>query len=379
MREVYAKRWQERGHEVVWGFRSPNPGFQYETWNGASAYLLPSKSHDELRTIIDLATGQSGIIETVWKEEGPFDAIQVRNDLALGLRAAQFTRQRDVRFIYRLSYLKSEELCFGYNEGIHCYGVPDYIRGQLGKRVRRILLKESDLTLTISSAMTEYIHSQGIHGPIESLPMGADTSIRSDEIDAKPFKNHFDIKSNYLVYIGTMNPIRQLEFLLPVLKNIYERRPETMLVMVGGRSDEHRDRLKRAAKQHGVCDNVRFTGWVKKETLRRAVVGADIGLSIFPPNYVLRTNSPTKALEYMNLSTPVVGTQTPEQKEIIADTSAGHVIKFETKAFTDTILNLLRHPETRRQMGHRGRKFIENNRSYDILCKRAVALYETYI
>jgi hypothetical protein len=113
MREVYSKHWQNQDHKIVWGFRSSSPGYQYERWNGAPVYLLPSKSHDEFRTIVDLTTRQNGLIKKIWQEEGPFDAIQVRNDVALGLRAAQFARKRDVRFVYRLSHLKSETLCLG--------------------------------------------------------------------------------------------------------------------------------------------------------------------------------------------------------------------------------------------------------------------------
>lgn len=376
MREVYAKRWQERGHEVVWGFRSTEKEIKGEKWRGTPAYLLPSRFHSETRVAIDRLARRNQVLEPLWEAEGPFDVIQVRNDLALGLRATQLARKKDIQFVYRLSHLKPETLSLGYRKGITGYGLSDYLRGQLGKRFRRIILNRADLTLTISDAMTNYLQSRGFQGRVESLPMGADTSIDPTDIDPEPFRERFGIKSDYLVYIGTMNPIRQLEILFPVLKKVRKRYPETKLVMVGGRSDEHRDRLERAAYRHGVADGVCFTGWVEETTLRRAVVGADIGLSVFPPNHVLRTNSPTKALEYMNLATPVVGTQTPEQIEILSESCAGCAVEFETEAFSETILELLADPDTRRQMGRRGREYIENNRSYDLLCERAISFYE---
>ncbi|MFC6888241.1 glycosyltransferase [Halorubrum trueperi] len=378
MREVYTKRWQERGHEVVWGFRSSTSEIQCETWCGAPAYLMPSRTHDEVRTVVDGVTRQNHAIKTLWETEGPFDAIQVRNDLAFGLRAMRLAQSQSVPFVYRLSHLKSEELCLGYRDGVDGYGLTDFLRGQIGKRVRRTILDGADLTLTISDAMTDHLRSQGFCGPIESLPMGADTSLQPTEIDPKPFQDRFDVGSNYLVYIGTMNPIRQLEFLFPVLAQVREQRPDTTLVMVGGRNDEHRNRLKHAAEHYGVADSVCFTGWVEETTLRRAIVGAEIGLSVFPPNYVLRTNSPTKALEYMNHSTPVIGTQTPEQIKILSESGAGRTVEFETGTFSETILNLLTDVDTRKQMGRRGREYIENRRNYDLLCERAVTLYEAH-
>jgi glycosyltransferase involved in cell wall biosynthesis len=332
-----------------------------------------------MRTVIDRVTGRNYPLETLWETEGPFDAIQVRNDLAFGLRAARLARNRSVPFVYRLSHLKSEELCLGYRNGIDGYALSDYLRGQAGKRVRRTLLNSADLTLTISDAMTEHLRSKGFRGPTESLPMGADTALQPTDIDPEQFQHRFGVGSNYLVYIGTMNPIRQVEFLFPVLAQVREQRPDIKLVMVGGRNDEHRNRLERAAEHHGVADGVCFTGWVEKTALRRAVVGADIGLSIFPPNYVLRTNSPTKTLEYMNLSTPVIGTKTPEQIEILSESSAGCTIEFKMEAFSEAILDLLADPDTRKQMGRRGRKYIENKRNYDLLCERAIKLYEAHI
>jgi glycosyltransferase involved in cell wall biosynthesis len=224
--------------------------------------------------------------------------------------------------------------------------------------------------------MSEYHRSRGIGTPIHALTMGADTRIDPASVDPTPFCEQYGLTpGSYLVYIGSMNPLRRLEFCFDVLSEVQKSQPDIRLAMVGGREEERRATLRSAADQRGVGDAVKFTGWVPETTLRQSIRGAAIGLSPLPPNEVFSMNSPTKVLEYLNLETPAVVTRTPEQVEMVETSGAGMAVSYEIISFVDTISELLADAGRRHKMGAAGREYIISTRSYDALYKRAVGYY----
>lgn len=378
LREVYAKRWRDIG-EVVFVMQAKDdtsPGIRM--WEGNRIHVLSSKDYSYLNAARRYATGRVGPVEGIYLEDGPFDMLQVRNDLALGLDAVRLADRHDIPFVYRLSHLKSETLQLGFRNQLPKHSVIDYAIGAVGERVRRVLTKRADAVFTISDAMSSYLVEQGCQTRLEAVPMAADTTINPATIDSRPFQSEWGLEGvPYLVYIGTMNPIRQLEFLFPVLKRIRDEGDDDIkLVMVGGRSESNRERLRAAARESGVAGAVTFTGWVSHETLQQAVVGAKVGLSPIPENYVLRTNSPTKVMEYLNLATPTVATPTPEQKRVLRESGAGKIASRETKEFADAIRQLMADEEHRQRLGRQGREYIVSNRSYDHALERIREVYE---
>lgn len=378
LREVYAKRWQEVG-DVVFVMQATDqikPGTQ--TWKGNQVHVLSKEAYSYLEAAKRYGTRQTNSLEEIYQKEGPFDLVQVRNDLALGLDALRLANRHDIPFVYRLSHLKSETLQLGYRKRLPGYSLTDYARGMVGKQVRRVLTDRADVIFTISEAMSSYLIEQGCRTRLESLPMAADETLDPATIDPTSFQSEWRLLNcTYLVYIGTMNPIRELEFLFPVLKRVrYKVDDDIRLVMVGGRSVDNRNRLQTAAEKFGVANAVTFTGWVSQESLQQAVVGAKIGLSPIPQNYILRTNSPTKLMEYLNLATPAVATPTPEQKRVLNESGAGELASRDAANFADAICRLIDDKERRERLGPQGREYIKSNRTYDRALKRVREAYK---
>jgi len=378
LREVYAKRWPDVG-DIVFVMQATDqtdPGVM--TWHGNQVYVLSGEAYSYLGAAKRHGTRQTNPLERIQRNDGPFDVIQVRNDLALSLYALRLADRNDIPFVYRLSHLKSETLQLGFRKHLPGYSLTDYAKGMIGKRVRGVLIDRADAVFTISEAMSAYLIKNGCQTRLEAIPMAADTALDPTIIDSGPFQSEWGLlDKSYLVYIGTMNPIRQLEFLFPVLKRVrHEVDDDIRLAMVGGRSEENREQLETAADEFGVADAVTFTGWVSQEALQQAVVGAKVGLSPIPQNYVLRTNSPTKLMEYLNLATPTVATPTPEQAQIIEESGAGRLASRETTEFADAVVELLSDEERRHRLGQQGREYIKSNRSYDHALEHVWKIYK---
>ncbi|MFD1585887.1 glycosyltransferase [Halorientalis brevis] len=382
MREVYAKRWQDAGHRVTWIMRpSGNDANSQETWHGSPVYVAPDHVY-RYRNVLGVGSAAgTKWLESIWDAEGGFDVVQVRNDLAAMPPAQQLASTHDIPLVFRHSHLKAETLILGYREGVDGYGLIDYGKGLFGRTIRDRLLADVDAVFTISNAMSQYHREvRGIETPLYSVPMGADTTLLADEIDPEPFCLRYGLPvDEYLIYMGSMNPLRNLEFLFRVLSIVRESKPEVKLALVGGRDERQRERLRSQAEAHAVGDATVFTGWVNETDLHRAIVGAALGLSPLPPNKVFRTNSPTKVLEYLNLGTPAVTTRTPEQVDMVESNGAGKAVDYTPEAFADTILAFLNDSNARREMGSAGREYIAKNRSYYYLNKTVLEKYKSII
>jgi glycosyltransferase involved in cell wall biosynthesis len=319
----------------------------------------------------------AGWLQRVWDRAGPFDVVQVRNDIPAAHLVEKLAARHDVPFVFRHSHLKAETERLGYRTGIEGYGIDGYLKGGVAMHLRDRILRRADAVFTISPAMSEYHRSRGIETPLYDLTMGADTRITPSSIDPRPFCEEYGLTpGSYLVYIGSMNPLRGLEFCFDVISMVRETHPEVRLAMVGGRDEERRTALRRAAERRGVGDAVLFTGWVPEATLHQSIRGAGIGLSPLPPNEVFRMNSPTKVLEYLNLEIPAVVTRTPEQVEMVETSEAGVAVPYRVEPFAAAINELLADDARRHKMGAAGRSYVTSYRSYDALCKMALGYYE---
>jgi glycosyltransferase involved in cell wall biosynthesis len=107
-------------------------------------------------------------------------------------------------------------------------------------------------------------------------------------------------------------------------------------------------------------------------------VTADIGLSPIPTDGVLQTNAPLKVLEYLNLSTPVVATDTPDQRRVLKESGAGRVVPYDTERFTEALIDLLQSGDLNK-MGRQGEEYIENHRSYEILAQSVLGAYDNHV
>jgi len=149
---------------------------------------------------------------------------------------------------------------------------------------------------------------------------------------------------------------------------------------MGGRSSKHRDRLEKKAIKKGVEKETIFTGWIDdRNEINSAIASADIGLSPFPTDSIVRTNAPIKTLEYMSVGTPVVASRTPDQEEVLSDSGAGIAVDYEIEEFSESINNLLQDKNQRIQMGVAGREYIKYNRNFTVLTDKVEEIYNKAI
>ncbi len=381
LKNVYAENLVERGYNITWVMRPASTNqtsISHHSWNGCDVYVLPSSAYTPSRTALKYATGriQSHILFGIGISFDEFDLVHVRNDLSMGLVATYLKKEYQIPYAHQISHCKAEALIEAAEQGFESRQA--WLKGQLGKRLRRYVANSADVVLPISKAMEQHLTTDGYTTSMEVLPTGAEVV---EEIPScQQFKHEYNIDSDFLLlYMGSMSPYRNLEFLFDVLAEVLEKH-DVELAMVGGRSEADQRRLQEQAVEKGVASQVTFTGWISdRDLLQSAIAAADIGLSPFPTDSILRTNAPIKTLEYLAMETPVVASDTPDQKAVIDESGSGFAVKYTCSEFSDAIDQLLSSPELKSNMGTGGRKFLNENRNFDTLTHDIENIYKKCI
>ncbi|MEQ8857275.1 MAG: glycosyltransferase [Pseudomonadales bacterium] len=299
---------------------------------------------------------------------GNYDFIQVKDRFVGGVLALLAARLAGTKYVFWLAYPFPESWIYDAETGAARFPLASRVRGYVSKfLLYRIILKYADFAFVQSEQMKLDIAAEGVNADIlEPVPMGVSES----GLDDFNKGDRFDIGGPVVCYVGTMVRIRRLEFIVESFARVRERVPQARLVMVGGESDEDRERLRRVARSLGIEDSVVFTGWVAREEAWKWMRTADVCVSPFYPTPVLNSTSPTKLVEYLAQGTPVVANDHPEQTRVLRDSGGGLVAPWQPEAFASAILELLRSPCCARAMGLRGRDYVCSQRSYPLIARK---------
>lgn len=346
-------------------------------WSGGDALLCTVPRHRAGQYWVKFWHQVVGLLRA---DPARYDAIQVRDLPVIALWALLIARFKKMPFFYWMSFPQSEgqiarARARGPQSGMR-YWFP-LMQGSIGHWVLyRWVLPYADHVFVQSRRMAEDVAQYGIPmAKMTPVPMGVDLEMALAERLA-PSNDPRLAGRRVVVYLGTLDRARQIEILFQMLALIRKVIPDILLVLAGDTEDgAHRDWLKQQAVQAGVTDLILWTGWLPAQEAWRYVRAAEVGLSPFPRGYLLDSASPTKAMEYMALTLPVVANDNPDQANVIAESGAGICVPFEPEAFASAVISLLDNPAVRQQMGIRGRQYIERERGYDSIAKAVADAY----
>lgn len=335
----------------------------------AGQYL--AKTWHNIRTLLTIDINQ-------------YQAIQVRDMSLTALVALVVARIRGIPFFYWLSYPQSEgqidrARSRGLKGGMR-YWFP-LIQGTFGKwLLYRIVLPRADHVFVQSRQMQLDISREGIPMALMTpVPMGVDTEVANSQ-GIQPAADERLAGRRVVVYLGTLDPLRQIDVLLHMLLKIRNEIPNILLVLVGDTTDaSHREWLKSEAERLGVAQLVLWTGWLDSSVAWQYVRSAEVGLSPIPRGYLLDMGSPTKAVEYMALGLPVLVNDNPDQAQVVAESGAGICVRLDPEQFAESLINLLGDKAKCREMGESGRSYVSRVRTYDSIASSVASRYHAVI
>ncbi|MFC2122474.1 glycosyltransferase family 4 protein [Bacteroidota bacterium] len=162
-----------------------------------------------------------------------------------------------------------------------------------------------------------------------------------------------------VLFIGTLEKIKNIPNLLRAGKQVLSAHPGTMFVLIG--AGPERDRLEKLSRELGIADNVRFMGVVPYDDIPPYLAACDI--------FILPSWSegfPRVLLEATFAAKPIVVTDINGAVDIVTDGESGYIVPLNDSAkLAEKIEELLSNPEKAREMGRRGYENTLKYRDFD--------------
>jgi len=305
------------------------------------------------------------------------DIYVVHDDPVMGWIVWWWARRSGARFIYRICALKSE---MASEEG----GIVSRLAAGVARYLRNLLMLHSDVVVPMSQEMARVLATQTglpaekMHPIVSTVQTQVEDGRLAQVCDnystfiAKKLESRKC--THWLAYVGSLNPGRDLRFLIDTLIILRRRGVDAGLLVLGvSRRREYRERLQAYARDLGASQWIVWNEPVPEVCLRRVLAKVDIGLSPFPPEGVLRTNSPLKTLEYIRAGLPVVASPIPDNITVINESGAGLIAEYTPEAFAAAAHELLAEsPSRQAERTARAMKWLAENRDL----KNACALWD---
>lgn len=373
---LIGKHLRQRGHKVDWIMRAAEVGAKNGRvdWNGYDVWIAPTISGgrriDRVRKHLSSLRNELRIfsLNTI----ANYDFILVKDKYLSALFGLVESWRSRTKFVYWLSFPDPEASLLKAKIPGTKYPLFYFFRGRLfGFLLYRIICPQSDRIIVQSEEMKRRMVLRGINGcKITALPMGVDDSL----LGCVPEKN--TSLSNTVVYLGTLNKLRELDFLLKAYARIVHKHKDTKLIFVGD-SDDPVDKLflQKEAARLGIAGSVSFTGFLPREEALKYVASANLCVSPIPPGPVYDVSSPTKTLEYMALGRPVVANDIPDTREVLEGSGGGICTPYNIDQFSEAMDWILCNPSEARLMGEKGQRYIASHRTYSVLADKLAGVY----
>lgn len=347
-------------------------------WSGGDASVCgrsPSRWLNHVRSLVH-------DIGALWRLDEAFAAVVVRDKILVGLFGLIAARRSGVPFCYWMSYpIPDADLVRARVQGWSLGPVRLAITWMRGRATRwllyRVVLPHADHVFVQSHRMREVVASRyGVPvARMTPVPMGVDLATLADN-DAPGVADPRLRGRRLLVYLGSLEKTRRVEFLFHVLRLVAEKVPNAVLI-VAGDAEEPADReyLRAQAVAAGVAERIIWTGWLPMQEAWNYVRRSDVGLSIIPPGPLYDVSSPTKTIEYMALGVPVVANDIPDQARVLNESGGGICVGYDHVAAADAVCRILEDSTLASRMRERGPQYVKQHRSYAALAEQVAAKF----
>ena len=267
------------------------------------------------------------------------------------------------------SRLKSITLSTTFHEVWHSdwyHYVPRKIYAPIGMMLEGMTTKLPDVAIAVSN-MTAQRLVTFFNMPRDKI------RVISNGVDLKLFSN-IECKRDRskIIYIGRINPHKNLRWLLDAYKCVKQDYPDVSLEVVG--DGPHRAQNEDYARRNGGKD-ISFLGQIEDAELAKCLKGAEI--------YVLpsvREGQSITTLEAMAAGTPqvVVETNSSGASNLLQSSGSGLAVKPSSAAIAAGIKFILEDRILWRRFHENGLKFIAEH-SWDRVADDHLKLYESYL
>ncbi len=245
------------------------------------------------------------------------------------------------------------------------------LNGKYMRKVKRFVLKHADLVVANSSATQAECVKLWPHKDYPVIPMGIDTE-RFAAARSQRSSKTFEV-----IFVGRFVAVKGIPYLCKAIDILHKKHENVHLNLIGDGPD--RPEIEAYVKEHNLGDVITLAGWVQHHELADSYGKADV----FVGPSIKDDKGWQEALglvfaEASAAGLPVVGTNVGGITDIVQDKQTGLVVSpKDPEAIVDALEYLYNHPEEGKNMGEYGRKFVQENFSWQSVAERYVQAIES--
>ena len=227
--------------------------------------------------------------------------------------------------------------------------------------IANFLYRRADHIVVVTPAFKDFlIENRDV--PAEKISVvenGVETDLFSPRTAAanRTLRDDLSTDGKFVVcYVGTMGMAHGLETLLDAAARLQTQNPTVLFLLIGEGAEK--DRIKALAQSRGLA-NIRFLDQQPREKIPAFISASDACLVLLRKTEVFKTVIPTKMLEFMSCSRPVILGVDGQARKIVEEADAGIVIEPENSiALGDAIQRLAADRDLCQKLGAQGRDYI---------------------
>lgn len=235
------------------------------------------------------------------------------------------------------------------------------------------LYRRADCVMVNSPGFIPHVRQRGARR-VELVPNGADPAMFEEGEGAATFRSSNGLSGSYVVlYAGAHGMSNDLGVVLDAARLLLGTGIKVVLVGDG----KEKPALVSRADVQGLS-NVVFVSSMPKRDMHKVLAAADACIAILKPLEEYKTTYPNKVFDYMAAGRPVVLAIDGVIREVVEAAGCGiFVAPGDPKAMADAIRRLAADPAAARNMGLRGRQYVELHFNREDLADKLLEVLRT--
>jgi colanic acid biosynthesis glycosyl transferase WcaI len=325
--------------------------------NVVRTWLLPFPNRKAHERMLNYSSFFASAATTGLFVSRPDVVIATSPQLLVALSGWWIARWKRVPFVFEVRDLWPESLA-----AVGMGNANSLLHRALAK-VAGFLYRRSDLIVVVTSAFEDYLveHWRVPREKISVIENGVETQLFAPDLFAGVTENtlrrELRAEGKFIVsYIGTMGMAHGLETIIDAAAQLQNTNPEIVFLMLGEGAEK--ERIAALALDRGL-HNLRFVDQQPREKIPAYICASDVCLVLLRKTELFKTVIPTKMLEFMSCTCPVILGVDGQARAILEEARAGLVIEPESPAaLGNAIRYLAGNREVARELGQNGREHI---------------------
>jgi glycosyltransferase involved in cell wall biosynthesis len=184
----------------------------------------------------------------------------------------------------------------------------------------------------------------------------------------KPYSD----REPHFAYVGNITRVRGALEMVAAMSKVTKNRTRLQLAGTFASPD-----LEAEIEGQPGWKKVDFLGWVSRGQVAELLDSVRAGLVLFHPGPNHGSSQPNKMFEYMATALPVIASDFPLWREIVAGTGCGLLVDpLDPVAIARAMHWILNHPQEAEAMGERGRQAVAEKYNWERESHNLLVLYE---